>query len=424
MKANFKFDPDFPVIDGVGHSDKVDFFNVKGGASTNTTSLDPFDLSSHVFNTSLAPTLLTTDVNNCRFDPSAYGDANYTWASGSPDCLNCASVGDNANCRSSDRIVGSRIEVAGVVYRPAGSDTDDYSALPAAPKVFVCLVLDSETSGVALEPASFKFLIPGNGLNNANANYKSGPGVIAPDGISYRFRVLAYDVIDFAKSPETPYNWVDYANSWNTVGVPPDEVATVVTRERYSFWRTVSFGFRFDVDLNDVLVSFSGDAVDVSSVVDNSLHVYAWVFDGVQDQGFAFHGFNSVYMSYISHFRFRDLLIPRSDGVLAGADGDVVADDAPDLSVLADQSAAMAGDGSFPEAEPRRKRSKASEGFFNFRPRGDPALLSFPDDFEFSRLKSAKRGKPRRATGRPFKSYRVDEDEGLGPEPGNKFRKF
>jgi len=426
MKANFKVDPEFPVIDGVGHSDKIDYFDVKGGGSTNTTFLDGCDDSLHYYACSRSTLFpVSTDARSFRADPDLQSDntlPGVTWFSATPGCLNSMYVGDNYGSRGSDRICMSRIEVSGIVHRPSGSEYDPFSNIAPAPKCFVALVLDTQSDGAV--PPDDIFI---NHDSRKNAPFDFGSSlsaaatVSAPTtvpmvafGTSNRFRVLASDVIDFALNPETRYDWVDYANTWEAAGVPPSVTSTVLTREQYSFWRDVSLGFRFDVDLNDVLCSFSGDGHSIADIVDNSLHLYALCFDGVSLNAYVPHAFGSLSLKYISRLWFRDFLVPKVPHAPAGADGDVVPDEEVPLAILADQSGLMAGDGTFMDRPV--KRTKAAHGFYNFAPRAGDAML-FEDDPEFARLHGRKGSSRSRVSDRNRRalSYRRVSDEADDP---------
>jgi len=435
MKANFKVDPDFPVIDGVGHSDKIDYFDVKGGGSTNTTMLDMGYGGCHLFSCSRDPVVLSTDITNCRVGPNIYVAPNATLFAGSPDCLNCPGVGDTDFGRGSDRILLNRVEISGVLRRASGSDYDPFSNIAAAPKVFVALVLDTRANGVAIGGNSI--WQHGGAWNAAATNWYSNVilpfdvitsvvgGTVCPES---RFRFLAFDVVDFALNPETRYDWVDYANTWEAAGVPPSVTSTVLTREQYTFWRDVSMGFRFDVDLNDALCQFSGDGVSVASCSDLALHVFAFTFDGVNLNNYTPHAFGTVSMSYMSRVWFSDYLLPKTPHAPAGADGDVVPDDEVPLAILADQSGRMAGDGTFIDRPV--KRTKAAHGYYNFAPRAGDAML-FEDDPEFARLQApgANRGPTRKADSRSrvhpiaarrWKAHKYDDNEDYNAREGDR----
>jgi len=434
MKANFKVDPDFPAIDGIGHSDKIDYFDVKGGGATNTTLLDPLDDSLHCAISSRSVAFpVSTDLAACRYDPDLQVD-NQTpaafWQASSPNCLNGIYVGDNYNCRGSDRVVMSRLEVSGSLHRPAGSEYDPFSNIAPAPKCFVAIVLDQRSDGAA-PPNAFQDgdtattsavsgpFFRGGGMNPTATNHFSAVPFLGI-GVSSRYRILAYDVVDFALSPETRYDWVDYANTWEAAGVPPSVTSTVLTREQYTFWRDVSLGFRFDIDLADVLCCFSGNGNTVASILDNSLHLYALCFDGVNLNAYVPHAFGTLSLKYMCRLWFRDYLVPKVPHAPAGADGDVVPDDEVPLAILADQSGRMAGDGTFLDRPV--KRSKAAHGFFNFRPRAGDAML-FEDDPEFARLQRRKGDSRSRAPEiiqRRFKSHKYDDDEDFNAREGDR----
>jgi len=412
-KANFYVDPDFPVIDGVGHSDKQGYFNVKGGGSTNTTNLDPLS-AGHVYECSRTEIPLGTSISlgAGRIDPDLHYDASGFWQAHATQCLNAVPVGDSYSSRGSDRILMNRIEISGSVYRPAGSwrDATSQSETPQpqfpyhTPKCFVALVLDTQARGavpgfsVTNSPFS-----GGAGLNATATTNISGVPFVNDECVFDRFKVLAFDVLDF----ECPVSQSMAVTHWegNEAGYPVTTFSVDSVICQFS-WTSVVRGFRFDVCLNDVLTGFTGPAAGdctIANVVDNALHLYACNFNGHDLEGYAtLDAFSYLSINYLSRLWFSDFLSPTTFAP-AGAGGPVVDDAAPDLDVLADQSAILAGDA----AEPRRKKTKASEGFFNFRPRNDPALDAFPDDFEFARLKSVKRAKSRASRGQ--KSRRTDD---------------
>jgi len=399
-KPNFYVDPDFPVIDGVGHADKQAFVNVKGGGSTNTTMFDALAPSEHWFICSKDPTAIPpmTTANafsNSDFDPTL-SDA----AVLSPGCLNGIRMGDNRMNRCSDKVLLDRIIVNGSVVRPSGIwwDIDGVNTVgtPYAtpdPKCFIALVADLATSGAAWAPDDV--------FDSAMGRKTGGIEVQGVPWLDqtrlWKYRVLAHTILDFADQPPLA---LSLTNQFIFDGVTWQR-----TDSNTSYvYRAASKGFRFDVDLNGALCSFRSDTGLIDSIVDLSLHMFAVWFDGDSAGGAAITGsmFN-LGLNYQSMLYFRDFLSPQSFAP-AGVDGPVVDDAAPDLDVLADQSAILAGDA----LEPSRKKTKASEGFFNFRPRRDPALLAFPDDFERTRLWSGKRSKSRPGKGRKFR--RTDDE--------------
>jgi len=390
MKPNFFVDPEFPVIDGVGHPDKIGFYNVKGGGSTNTTNLDPLS-AGHYYSCSRSEIpLQTTQFTNARFDPDYHFDASGFWQAHPTYCLNAVPVGDTDNSRGSDRIVMSRVEVVGSVYRPAGSWRDatgqSESPLPQfpyhAPKAFVALVLDTMANG-AVPPDNDDdvFLFGPGGAFVFPNNAISSPPVIQPNCLRSRYKVLAYDILEFdgqISQSMAPTHW-----EGNEAGYPVTTFSVDSVISQFS-WPSLVKGFRFDVDLNNVLCCFNGPGqgdCSIANIVDNALHLFAWNFNGHDPIGFSTVA-NYQYLSiqFRSFLWFGDFLSPTVFAP-AGADGPVVDDSAPALDILADQSAALAGD----VPPPRRKKTKASEGYYNFRPR-DGAGMLFPDDPEVAAM--------------------------------------
>jgi len=424
MKSNFSVDPEFPIIDGVGHSDKIGFFNVKGGGATNTTLFDCGYGGQHMFYCSRSEIALGTDARACRVGPDVLIAAGPVASAGSPDCLNVPFVGDSSFARGSDRILLNRIEVSGSVFRPHGESLDPFDVIGPAPKVFVCLLADLDPNGVALDAQ--KVFYPGGGVNAAMTNWTSNvpyvytltsaTGNPVPES---RFRVLAFDVLDFQFSPECTYTWVSNPSSVTTGGPLPVPEETIPDNSGYTFWRSASLGFRFDVDLNDCLCSFNSNAQSVSSCVDFALHLYAFTFDGINLNGYTPHAFGAVSIQYSSRLWFNDYLCATSF-VPAGADGGAVPDEEVPLAILADQSGRMAGDGTFLDRPV--KRSKAAHGFFNFRPRSGDAML-FEDDPEFARLQRRKgdsRSRVRDIVQRRFKSHKYDDNEDFNAREGDR----
>lgn len=388
-KANFVVDDSFPLIDGIGHSDKLDFVRVKGGGSTNTTY---FDRGADILNThhvicSTGPVAVKSgqvaSYVECLVQPNFYSSGGGTVGG----ALNYITPGDSHFQRGSDRVLLHRIVVNGSLCRPHGESLDRFEVLPPAPKVFVALVCDTQ----ATDYAPGDPLVVGSAFDSAFfLSYVSGVPVLDADN-AYRFRVLAHDVIDFADCPETPYGWVDMPSVWNSAGVPPDVVTTVAEHYGYSFWRAVSRGFIFDVDLNDALCTFRSSAPDSSCFGDIAFGIVAVLFDGVNIRPFvpAANAFNYVDIQFSSFCYFSDWLTPSIPHAPAGADGSVVPPAEDDLDVLADESARLAGDAANLPGAMRpvhKKVRKGDAGFYNFMSRNDDALMEFPDDPEVALL--------------------------------------
>jgi len=405
-KGNFSVDPSYPAIDAVGHSDKQAYFNVKGGGSTNTTMLDSLPFGSHLLYGWFARAAISPWLNvsgTTKFPPALDPSLN-VGGLGSPGCLNGILPGDRFHDRCGDQVLLKRVTVNGTVSRAGGVfyGSDDVPGVAPSlgtyidPKCFVCLVADLAPDGAAFD--SDLVFDPAQ-----NFSVTAGGGSVPwlDHHWSERFRVLAHEIMDFADCPPLAVNIVDQFLF--------DGVTWQRTISNTSYvYRPCTKGFRFDVDLNNVLVRYSGNTGTFADCTNFALHVCAVWFDGYTNANTGVPlAIQNLGLEYMYRLWFDDFLSPSSFAP-AGADGPVVNDETPDLDVLADQSAAMAGDVAVVDAaEPRRKKTKSSEGYYDFRPRFDPSLESFPDDFEFARLKSGKRSKSRFSRGR--KNRRVDE---------------
>jgi len=120
MKSAFKFDPEFPVIDAIGHSDKIGYLNVKGGGSTNTTLFEPSSVSSHYMSSwrtrsAVSPPTSADNFTPCAVDPTQSEPGNFN-----PGALNVISEGDGVYSRCSDSVRLNRIIVSGSVTRAGG----------------------------------------------------------------------------------------------------------------------------------------------------------------------------------------------------------------------------------------------------------------------------------------------------------------
>lgn len=409
-KANFYVDSDFPVIDGVGHSDKQGYFNVKGGGSTNTTFLDALPPGQHLTwgwfdRAAIAP--WQNSAGEITFPPAVDPSRAATGPGvvSSPGCLNGLLQGDGYRDRCGDSVLLSRITVNGAVSRYGGvwHNADNPVRVGGLddqfpPKCFLALVADLDPNGAAFnpdivfDPAQAYSVVQGGG---------SVPWL--DHNWTHRFRVLAHDIIDFTDVPPLAVN---LTNQFALDGAFWFRVESVTSYVH----RPVTKGFRFDVDLNDVLCKYAGNTGTFSDLTNFGLHFCAVWFDGFSNTAYTLDASQNLGLEYMYRLWFKDFLSPSAFSP-AGVDGPVLPSEAPDLDVLADQSAILAGDA----PEPRRKKTKASVGMFNFRPRGDPALLSFPDDFEFSRLHSGKRTNSRPGRGRKLRRV-FDEPDFDGEE--------
>lgn len=424
IKANFVVDDSFPFIDGVGHSDKIGFHNVKGGGSTNTTNFDFEDGDLHHHYTSRTPAVVGTQLSSTLFDPDLAYDQNNIWQLSNPNCLNGIYSGDKATCRGSDRVCLSRVEVSGTVYRNAGYHT--YVGSPGGlgnfpdnrPKCFVALVLDTQCDGAIPPSGFFDFTADPSSAIWCQGNSMDVTAVYAFSGVPMlnlfpgrkRYRVLAYEVLDFDEKPDFSLTPRFTAGTETTA---PWSMDVLEYRSHWT-WPSCAKGFRFDVDLADVLCSFNSDAGgSINNIVDNALHVYAFCFDGISANNYTPGAFGTLYMSYFSRVQFMDWLSPTIPHAPAGADGPVVPPAEDDLEVLADESAKLAGLPALPDSpivRERKKFRKGDAGFYNFMSRNDDVLMEFPDDPEVALLptpgtRGSSKG-PARKKGRRGGSYR------------------
>lgn len=422
-KANFFVDPEFPIIDGVGHADKQAYTNVKGGGCTNTTMYDPVSAGGHVF-TSWLDRRAIFPVSNVAGSVSYVNNAVDPTRSvpsvASPGALNCIPVGDALYSRASDRIVLDRVVVNGSVSRAGGvwSDPDGiitcgYLHNQYDPKCFLALVCDKRPDGGVFDP-DFCF-------DNAQS-YSVTVGGDSPPWLDHnwlgRYQVLAHEVLDFTDPPPLAVPLVNQFLFDSVTWQRTDSYTNYV-------YRPVTKGFRFDVDLRGALCSFNGSSGTYTDLVDCALHMVAIWFDGYDNTAYTILTHQNLGIEYQSRVFFRDFLSPLSF-VPAGADGGVVADESPDLDVLADQSAILAGLPALPDSPVRRprKKTKASEGYYNFRsPSGEAGML-FPDDPEVAGLrdpgtrgsgrppwhkKPRRRGQFRDKDARPFDDFLGDD---------------
>jgi len=435
-KANFLYDPSYPLVDSAGHSDKLSFFNVKGGGSTNTTLFDPPSSGVHYLQSARSYVGVSATLGSCRLDPDLNIDASGFWQLSNPGCLNAVDQGDYLWTRCGDTISLDRIEISGCVSRfggawadTAGQSDPNVVAFPYySPKAFVALVLDTQAdravppTGVDLDAGQNGPFTIGGAMNVAATNFVSAVPFLELKVPPNRFRVLAFDVLDF----DGPVNRCESVVHWegNEAGYPVTTSSVDTIRTSYS-WQTISRGFRFDVDLNGVLCHYFGTGASISNVVDNALHMYVLNFDSANEDGRTLssnapESFGYLSCQYTSRLSFRDQLMPRSFSE-AGADGGVVADEAPDLTVLADQSAILAGLPALPDSPVRRpkKKSKASEGYYNFRPSAGAGDL-FADDPEVALLPDAPDGSA--LPSRRWKTARFGDFEHQGSYYGERKR--
>jgi len=417
-KANFYVDPEFPVIDGVGHSDKQGYVNVKGGGCTNTTMFDTLTSGLHVL-TSWLDRRAVFPISDVAGDGSFVNNAvdpSFSFpATASPGALNCIPEGDSRWSRCSDKVLLDRVMVNGSISRPGGVYYDSDGLLTAGglgatydPKCFVCLVVDSAPDGAVFNPdlvfddsQARTVLIGGSSVPWLDPNWVG------------RFRVLAHDILDFTDPPPLAVNIVNQFTFDGAFYERTDSNTSYV-------YRPVTKGFRFDVDLAGALCSFKSSLGTYVDLVDCALHVVAVWFDGYDNTSYSLLPTQNLGIEYQSRVFFRDFLSPQSFAP-AGADGAVVDDEAPDLDLLADQSAILAGLPALPDSPIRRpkKKTKASEGYYNFRPSPGAGDL-FVDDPEVALLPDAPDGSA--LPSRRWKGARTGDFEHQGSYYGERKR--
>lgn len=428
MKANFRVDSDFPVIDGVGHSDKIGYLNVKGGGSTNTTLYDPSVPSSHYLTSWRVRSAVSPPTSADNFTPCAVDPTHTIGGLLNPGALNVISEGDAIYSRCSSKVVLNRIVVSGSVTRAGGHafyanavgdaaigrvSYDPSAVLISDPKCFVALVLDKSSNSAAFDADQ---VFDGSGGIHVPPTTCSLPWL--DENWVSRYSVLAFDILDWSDRPGVPVLGVGTVDTTG-VGVDVTQISGLNI-----IYQPSTKGFLFDVDLNGVLCSFESNVGDYNDLSDVSLHMVAVWFDGYMVEGTAIPSYNNLGIEYQSKLFFEDFLSP-SAFVAAGADGPVVPDDEVPLAILADQSAAMAGDGTFLDPPAKRRHTKASTGHFNFRPKNDPAIDNFDDDPEFSVARRGLRKYESRSRAVPIvqrrsKAHKYDDNEDFLAREGDR----
>jgi len=163
-------------------------------------------------------------------------------SAGCTGCLSCPAQGDTEQSRDGKRLVIDSLILKGAVFSEANAAAAAFDAY----KVFVAVILDTQTNGVQLDSESvFKNLLA------------TTDGVVCPTKnllFGNRFRILKSQVYDV-----TP------------VGVVPGAGATVTyCGVRRDFDWYIPFKGGLPVNLN------AGTTADVANVIDNSIHVLAF----------------------------------------------------------------------------------------------------------------------------------------------------
>lgn len=179
-------------------------------------------------------------------------------SAGCTGCLNCPAQGDTEQSRDGKRIVCDSLILKGYV----SIDPDASEAVAVATKVFVAVVLDTQTNGVGT-PISEKIFKNLGGVSALNVDPTKNLL------FGNRFRILKSQVYDL-----TP------------VGVAAaGALAYNGTRRDFDWY--IPFKGGLPVNLN------AGTTADVANVIDNSLHVIAFCTSG------------AVSISYNARVRFQ-----------------------------------------------------------------------------------------------------------------------
>jgi len=175
-------------------------------------------------------------------------------STGCTGCLSCPAQGDTEQSRDGKRIVIDSVILKGFVR----SDAETGVAPANGPKVFVAVVLDTQTNGAELNSEDVFKNLSGDASLNANPTKNLLFGS--------RFRILKSQVYDL-----TP------------VGIT-GAVATIATEGvRRDFDWYIPFKGGLAVNLN------AGTTANVTNVIDNSIHVIAFGTSG----GVAYIGYNA-----------------------------------------------------------------------------------------------------------------------------------
>jgi len=164
---------------------------------------------------------------------------------GCSGCLSCPAQGDTEQSRDGKRIVIDGLILKGSVTNPAAVDASPASDTQVPAKVFVCVILDSQTNGAQLNSEDVFKNLTGDSLGTVNAvkNLLFGN----------RFRILKSQVFDL-----TPIGTVQTGTTY------------VYNAVRRDFDWYIPFKGGLPVNLN------AGTDANVANVIDNSLHVVAF----------------------------------------------------------------------------------------------------------------------------------------------------
>lgn len=210
-------------------------------AMLNSTTQGFLGIEKKFYDTFLAPTNLgaSTDATGGEYDPSA------------TSMISTPAVGDGEQNRDGKRITIKSCQVKGFVDLTGATANGTIPQL-ANCKVFVALVLDTQSNAAQMNSEDCFKTMTGDARNNVN--------MLRNLLYAERFRVLKSEVIDL-----TP----------NTL--------TGTAANTYSF-SGVSKCFEWFIPL-DLVVNFNaGSTSSIANVVDNSLHIIAYATSGAPTQ--------------------------------------------------------------------------------------------------------------------------------------------
>lgn len=168
-----------------------------------------------------------------EYDPALPAGAN---------CISTPPIGDTEQSRDGKKIVIKNVQIKGHVARDPGENQID----PApSTKVFVALVLDTQSNGAALNSEDV--------YKNLTAEVTSAVEPTRNLLFANRFRILKTQLFDM----DVP-----------TLAIEGDNLHS---------WNGQQQCFEWYVDTKDLLVNFNaGTTSDIANVIDNSLHVIAF----------------------------------------------------------------------------------------------------------------------------------------------------
>lgn len=184
------------------------------------------------YDTALASTTVAAavDATGGEYDPSA------------TSMISTPAVGDSEQNREGKRIQIKNCYIKGTISHPGA----ELAAAPPAPnKVYVALVLDTQSNGAQLNSEDV--------YKNLAGNVQTNPTPLRNLLFGSRFRVLKDEVIDMNLTGISHFAVDSFSNAGKEVE------------------------FEWFVPLNNMIVNFNaGTTASIANVVDNSLHIIAF----------------------------------------------------------------------------------------------------------------------------------------------------